>query len=113
MTVSDKVTGDSSLIRAMSLLQRKRQDSDSGFVLLVFLKKILVNLPDEKRVPALVHDDVSSGREDGAVLRLPQAVLAQGHSVLPPGAARGTKGTASRCRARRRRGPDPASYLMQ
>lgn len=81
MTLSEKLTGDSSLIRAMSLLQRSH---GSGWELtsggLLFETAYL---PDEKCTPVLVHNDVSRAQERSIVLFLCQVVLAEGHSVLP------------------------------
>lgn len=51
----------------------------------------LVYLPNEERVPALVHDNVSSAHKGSTVLCLYQVVLAHGHSVLPARAARREK----------------------
>lgn len=45
-------------------------------------------LPDKKRVPALVHNDVSGAHERSSILGLYQVVLAEGYSVLPSRAAR-------------------------
>lgn len=83
MMVSEKVTGDSSLIKAISLLHRKSTHLDfreplfcSLNQLSVFLKPgnivlfVCFCLPDEKRAPLLMHDDLSSAHEHGTLLRL-------------------------------------------
>lgn len=84
MMLSEKVTGDSSLIRAMSLLESKRtfrfvkdqQTSSEERSLFFFF------LPDEERVPFLVNNNVSGAHEHVTLLCLYQAVLSQGHSIL-------------------------------
>ena len=87
MMVSVKVTGDASLIRAMSLLEKEHSHilvhDRIYFTELLPLMFTEIFLPDEQRVPLLMHNNTSRGHEHSGLLGLDQVVLSHGHSVFP------------------------------
>lgn len=89
MMVSEKVTEEDSLIRAMSLLQTfRKQNKNMVYAVLMFCYisfifcLVLLLLPAEQDVVVLMRDDCSCPQGDRALLASLQAVFTQLHSVV-------------------------------